>query len=203
MHPPLSVTPLTADRRAAPRAGLRSPDAFTVRRCQVVLASAAGQQAKVIARHLGCAAGTARNAIRAWNATGPASLVEQSSRPKSATSLLPPERHDDLRALLHQSPRSLGKPRSTWTPALVAEVCHERGWTPRVLSVESVRHAPGPTTVVSICPCSNNRSPEPALAIPFRCGAEEPVTGVGHGPTRLSPVPAREGARHGGQPYPR
>jgi transposase len=141
MHPPLFVTPLSADQRAALRAGLRSPDAFTVRRCQVVRASAAGQPAKVIAQNLGCSAGTARNAIRAWNAEGAASLAEKSSRPKSAAPLLAPARHDDLRALLHQSPRSLGKPRSTWTLALLAEVCHERGWTPRVLSVESIRHA--------------------------------------------------------------
>jgi transposase len=141
MHPPLFVRPLTGDQQARLRAGLRSADAFTARRCQVVLASAAGQPAKAIAQSLGCSAGTARNAIRAWNAEGAACLTEKSSRPKSAAPLLPPARHDGLRALLHQSPRSLGKDRSTWTLALLAEVCHERGWTPRVLSIESVRHA--------------------------------------------------------------
>jgi transposase len=141
MHPPLLVAPLTAGQSAALRAGLRSPDAFTARRCQIVLASARGLPARLIAQNLGCSAGTARNAIRAWNAEGPASLAEKSSRPKSAAPLLPAERHDDLRALLHQSPRSLGKDRSTWTPALLAEACHQRGWTPRVLSIESVRHA--------------------------------------------------------------
>jgi len=141
MHPPLFVPPLSADQRAALRAGLRSPDVFTVRRCQVVLASAQGQSAKVIAQNLGCSAGTARNAIRAWNAEGTACLTEKSSRPKSAAPLLAAERHDDLRALLHQSPRSLGYPRSTWTLALIARACHERGWTPRALSIESVRHA--------------------------------------------------------------
>ncbi|MGH3427660.1 MAG: helix-turn-helix domain-containing protein [Mycobacteriales bacterium] len=140
MHPPLFVVPLSADQSAALRAGLRSPDAFTARRCQIVRASARGVPAKLIAQHLGCSAGTARNAIRAWTAEGPASLQEKSSRPKSAAPLLPPQRHDDLRALLHQSPRSLGKNRSTWTLALVAAVCHERGWTPRALSIESVRH---------------------------------------------------------------
>ena len=141
MHPPLFVLPLSADQHAAVRAGLRSPDAFTVRRCQVVLASAAGQPAKVIARNLGCSAGTARNAVRAWNAAGVTSLAEQSSRPKSAVPLLAPAHHDELRALLHRSPRTFGKSRSTWTLALVAAVCHERGWTPRVLSIESIRHA--------------------------------------------------------------
>ena len=140
MHPPLFVLPLTADQQTRLRASLRSADAFTARRGQIVLASARGLPAKSIAQHLGCSAGTARNAIRAWDAEGPASLTEKSSRPKSAAPLLPAERHDDLRALLHQSPRSLGKNRSTWTLALLAEVCHERGWTPRVLSIESIRH---------------------------------------------------------------
>jgi hypothetical protein len=48
---------------------------------------------------------------------------------------------EPLRALLHRSPRTLGKPRGTWTLKLLAEVCHERGWTPRVLSIESLRLA--------------------------------------------------------------
>jgi transposase len=141
MHPPLFVLPLTADQKALLRAGSRSADAFTLRRCQIILASARGRPAKSIAQNLGCSAGTARNAIRAWNAEGPASLTEKSSRPRSAAPLLPAGRHDDLRALLHQCPRSLGKNRSTWTLALLAEACHERGWTPRVLSIESTRHA--------------------------------------------------------------
>jgi transposase len=34
---------------------------------------------------------------------------------------------DRLRELIHQSPRAFGKPRSTWTVALLAEVCFELG----------------------------------------------------------------------------
>lgn len=141
MHPPLFVLPLTADQSAALRAGLRSADAFTARRCQIALASARGLPAKSIAQNLGCSAGTARNAIRARNAEGAAGLAEKSSRPESAAPLLPAERHDDLRALPHRSPRSPGKGRSAGALALLAEAGHERGRTPRVLSIESARHA--------------------------------------------------------------
>src|SRR5438094_25112 len=42
MKPPLYVRPLTDAERVALRQGLRSPVAFTLRRCQVLLASAAG-----------------------------------------------------------------------------------------------------------------------------------------------------------------
>src|SRR5262249_36015185 len=107
----------------------------------ILLASASGQRPRVIAANLGCSAGTARNAIAAFRAEGLACLKEKSSRPKSAKPLLDPGRHEALYLLLHQSPRLAGQPRSPWPLARLAQVCHERGWTPRPLSVEAVRHA--------------------------------------------------------------
>lgn len=141
MHKPLFVSPLSPEHHQALQAGLRSKDAFTVRRCQVVLASAQALKPGEIADRLGCSAGTARNAVRAWNAEGLACLREKSSRPTSTRPLLGPDREADLRALLHQSPRTFGKPRSTWTLAALAEVCHARGWTDHPLSIETIRHA--------------------------------------------------------------
>jgi transposase len=143
MHKPLFVSPLTPEHRRALYAGLRSKDAFTVRRGQIVLASADGLKPGHIAERLGCSAGTARNAVRAWDAEGLACRREKSSRPASTKPVLGPERDADLRALLHQSPRTFGKPRSTWTLALLADVCHARGWTGRPLSIETIRHAIG------------------------------------------------------------
>ena len=48
-------------------------------------------------------------------------------------------RDEDLRALLHQSPRNFGKPTSLWTLQLAAQVCFEKNWTSRVLSGEAIR----------------------------------------------------------------
>jgi transposase len=141
MHPPLFIRSLTPAEREQLQAGLRSADAFTLRRCQVLLASAAGQRPRLIAAHLGCSAGTVRHAITAFHTEGLACLSEKSSRPKTAQPLLDPCHHKELYLLLHQSPRLAGKPRSTWTLALLGQLCHERGWTPRPLSVEAVRHA--------------------------------------------------------------
>src|SRR3954470_20189413 len=70
MKPPLFVRPLTDPERAALRAGLRSPDAFTLRRCQVLLASADGLRPAQIAARFGCASQSVRNAIRAFAAEG-------------------------------------------------------------------------------------------------------------------------------------
>ncbi len=139
MKPPLFVRELTADDRAALRHGLRSADAFTLRRSQILLASAAGRKPSEIAAALGCATQTVRDAIRAFDARGTDALAAQSKAPKTTHPVWPRSRDDDLKELLHQSPRALGKPTSLWTLGLVATVCHEKGWTARVLSLESIR----------------------------------------------------------------
>jgi hypothetical protein len=46
-----------------------------------------------------------------------------------------------LRALLHQSPRTFGKPTSRWTLQLAAEVSFAQGLTPRLVSDEAIRVA--------------------------------------------------------------
>jgi len=135
------VRALTSTERQCLQEGLRSTDAFTLRRCQILLASAAGQTPALIARNLGCTARSVRNAIHAFAAQGQACLKAASCRPHSARPLLDTAFDEPLRQLLHQSPRTFGKPRSTWTLALVAQVCHAKGWTPRVLSLDTIRLA--------------------------------------------------------------
>ena len=139
MKPPIFVRTLTPAERQQLQAGLRSADAFTLRRCPILLASAAGQSPPLIARHLGCTSPSVRNASHAFHAQGLTCLQAQSSRPKNARPLLDALYHDSLRHLLHRSPRTFCKRRSTWTLALVAQVCYERGWTPRLKSIETIR----------------------------------------------------------------
>ena len=93
------------------------------------------------ARTLGCTATSVRSAIHAFAMEGLACLKEKSSRPKSARPVLDHVFDEPLRELLHRSPRAFGKHRSTWTLGLVAQVCFEKGWTPRVFSNESIRLA--------------------------------------------------------------
>jgi hypothetical protein len=82
------LRPLTVDERATLEAGVRSPDAFVMRRCQILLANG---------------------------------------------------RAERLRALLHQSPRTFGRPTSLWTLDWVAEVAYAQGITPEQVSGETVR----------------------------------------------------------------
>src|SRR5215471_3861003 len=46
-----------------------------------------------------------------------------------------------LRALLHQSPRTFGKPTSVWTLAEASQVCQEVGLTASRVSIETIRLA--------------------------------------------------------------
>ena len=120
MHPPIFVREPSAAERARLEAALRASDAFTVRRAQIVLASAEGRRPRTIARDLRCATQTVRNGIRAFNAGGLAALAAGSSRPKSAAPVLGEAERERLRAILHQSPRAFGHARSTWTLDLLA-----------------------------------------------------------------------------------
>jgi transposase len=138
---PIYVRPLTEEERTALRAGLRSRDSFTVRRCQIVRASASGKRASQIGRELDCDSDTALNAINAFNRAGLAALQAGSSVPHRIAVAFDEPAAERLRALLHQSPRQFGKASSLWTLALAAEVSFEQGLTPERVSREAVRTA--------------------------------------------------------------
>lgn len=137
------VRPLTAEERQALEQGRKSADASTVRRSQVLLASAGRMAPADIGRVAGCTARAVRNAIRAFAANGLARLAAKSHARKGPGRVRDRDRDEGLKDLLHRRPREFGRPTGLWTPALVAEVCHAKGWTPRVPSAEAVRHALG------------------------------------------------------------
>jgi transposase len=139
MKPPLFVRPLSQPERVALRQGLRSPDAFTRRRCRMLLHSGRGQRPSQIASSLGCSAQAVRDTLRVFAAEGLACLRQKPSRPRTIHSVWPKARDEDLRVLLHQPPHNFGKPDSLWTLRLAAQVCFEKNWTARLLSGESIR----------------------------------------------------------------
>jgi transposase len=141
MQTPLFVRPLTADERAPLETGLRSSSAFTVRRCQILLASVEGQSTTAIAGSLRCTDQTVRNVIHAFHQRGLAVLQPRSSRPHTMSTICDAGTCEALQALLHQSPRTFGKPTSRWTLALAVEVSFAQGLTPRLVSDETIRLA--------------------------------------------------------------
>ena len=139
MQIPLMVRPLTDAERTALEAGLRSPAAFTVRRAQILLASARGEHAPAIARALGCDEQTVRNALRAFAAQGLAALTPGSSRPRTVHAAFDAAGVERLKDLLHRSPREFGHPTSLWTLDLAAQTAHAEGLTSSRVSGETVR----------------------------------------------------------------
>jgi transposase len=139
MKAPLLVRPLTDAERQQLEAGLRSSDAFILRRCQILLASARGQHASHIARTLGCSDQAVRNAITAFHQRGLAALTRGSSRPKTIRPAFDAAGAEQLRDLLHRSPRDFGRPTSLWTLKLVAEVSAAEGLTAGPVTGETVR----------------------------------------------------------------
>jgi len=118
---------------------LRSSEAFVLRRCQILLASARGERATAIARQLGCDDQTVREAIHAFNTNGLAALRPGSRRPHTIRAAFDADQAERLRALLHQSPRTFNQPTSLWTLALAAKVSFEQGVTAEPVSSETIR----------------------------------------------------------------
>ena len=139
MKAPLLVRPLTDAERDAVESGLRSADAFTLRRSQILAASARGEHAPRIARSLSCDEQTVRNAIHAFHARGVAALTQRSSRVHTDQAAFTPAAAEQLRALLHRSPRDFGHPTSLWTLDLAAEEAHKQGLTAARVSGETIR----------------------------------------------------------------
>lgn len=103
MKRPIFVRPLTDAERRVVNIGLRSPDAFTLRRCQILLASARREQVPA----LGCDERTVRTAIHAFNAAG------QSHSPRLVAARTVHAAFDATGAarlpdVLHRRPRDFG-----------------------------------------------------------------------------------------------
>lgn len=135
------VRELSSEERRAIEEGLRSNLAFTLRRAQIIRLSAEGQRPRAIAAALGCAAGSVRNALHAFNERGVESLRPQKAGPKQPERIFDEAGRERLMSIAHQRPRQFGKDRSTWTLSLLAEGAFEAGLTEGLVSHETIRQA--------------------------------------------------------------
>jgi len=122
-------------------AGLRSSEAFLVRRCQSVLASEYGAGVPRVARQVGCSEQAVRTVVHAFNTRGGACLPRGSARPHTTRARLGAAGAERRQALLHQSPRPFGHPTSLWTVEVAAAVRLAPGLPPQRVSREAIRTA--------------------------------------------------------------
>lgn len=141
MKPLLFVRDLTQEEHQALEKALRSTDAFTLRRAQILLQSAKRRPAAEIADHLGCTSQTVRNAIHAFNDQALAALTPNSSKPKTIKTAFDAEGRDRLLEIAHTSPRDFSRARAVWSLETLAEVSFEEGLTQEQVSHETIRRA--------------------------------------------------------------
>ena len=139
MKTPIFVRSFSEEEREALQAGLRSKNAFTMRRCQALLASSRGEKAPKIAESLGCGRQTVRDAIHDFNERGVDALAANPSRPRRTRDAFDEESAELLRGMLHCSPREFGYDTSLWTSEMAAQASFEEGLTQRRVSGETIR----------------------------------------------------------------
>jgi transposase len=139
MKPPIFVRSLSKQERQELEAGLRSSDAFVLRRCQILLASSRGEHPPRIAKNLGGGHQPVRNALHDFNLRSLGALQAGSSRPREVHAAFDEQSACALREMLHQDPRKFGKDSTLWTLEYAAEVSFEEGLTERRVSGETIR----------------------------------------------------------------
>jgi len=139
MLKPIFVRSLTESERKRLNTGLRSSNGFELRRCQIILASARGEHAIAIAQNVGCSDETVREVIKAFNLRCLEALQPGSRRPHKTQAAFSAKQAERLKEVLHQSPRTFGKPSSVWTCELAAEVSFEQELVQARVSGETIR----------------------------------------------------------------
>jgi transposase len=139
MRKRIYVRPLTEEEERTVKAGLRSSQAFQMRRSQIVSASQRGQAVLEISQTIGCSEQCVRNAIHAFDTQGIEALLQGSSRPHTIRRKVTQEQAKAIAELAHHSPRDSDKPTSVWTLALLIQVSREKGILTESITGEALR----------------------------------------------------------------
>lgn len=137
----LKVRELKREENMAFDKGLRSSNAFTVRRSQILLSSKEGRTPQQIGSELRCSDQCVREAIHAFHNEGLSCLVAKSHATHRDQSAMDESGRERLKDLLHHLPRYFGQDSSLWTLEGLAEVSYAEGITDRQVSTETVRRA--------------------------------------------------------------
>ena len=140
MRPRIFVRDLSEEEQKSLSAGLRSSDAFVLRRSQILLASARGEAVPSIAKAVSCDEQTVRHAIHAVNQEGLSALQAGSSCPHHLPTVLRSDVTTEMfKTVLHPPPRDFGFQTSLWTLTLLVKQCVRLGWMAREVSIETMR----------------------------------------------------------------
>ena len=139
MSPKRFVRAFTAEEKAAIASGLKSKDAFVLRRSQMLHLSSEGFSTAEIASKVGQHPESVRQVIQKFEAAGLAVLKQGSRRPLTTKGAISTAQAEQIRELLRRSPREFEKNSSLWTLELLAEVSYQQGLSARKVSPETLR----------------------------------------------------------------
>ena len=137
----LQVRELTSKEYEALQTSLRSPAAFTVRRCQILLMSDEGLKAAEIGRRLRCSDQCVRDTLHAFEGEGVRCLQEKSRARHRPQATFDAAGREWLKSVIRQSPRSFGYDSSLWTLELLAELVYQQGYSERQVAPETIGRA--------------------------------------------------------------
>lgn len=138
----LRVRDITPDERQVIERELRSTSAFTVRRCQILLMSTdEGLKPREIGERLRCSDQCVRDALRAFEREGTASLTTKSRARQTPQATFDATGRQWLTEIVKQSPRTFGYETSLWTLKLLAQLAQREGWSEHVVRPETVGRA--------------------------------------------------------------
>ena len=138
---PIFVREISEEEKQALEKARRASDACQMKRAQILLASSQGLTTTGIEKQFGYSAEYARQMIHRFNGQGIECLKRKSSAPLRRETIIDAGKCEQIKELMHKSPRLFGKASSVWTLSLVAEVLSEKGKTPRRMSNETIRTA--------------------------------------------------------------
>ena len=137
----LKVREHSQEEIIAMNSGLRSSEAFTVRRSQILLSSREGKTPEQIGSELRCSDQCVREAIHAFHNEGVSCLVSKSHATHTDQSVMDEKGRERLKEILHNSPRHFGRGSSLWTLEGLAEVSYSEGITDRQVSADTIRRS--------------------------------------------------------------
>ncbi len=138
---PIFIRQLSQQEKQVLEKALSSADACEMKRGQILLASSRGLTTCDIHRQFGYSAEYARQMIHRFNEHGSSCLKRKSSARKTQAAVIDAGKCEQIKQIMHKSPRLYGKANSLWTLSLVAEVLYEEGATSRQMGRETIRTA--------------------------------------------------------------
>lgn len=138
---PIFIRKITEQEKQIMEKALRSSDACQMKRGQILLASSQGLTTTDIKKQLGYSAEYARQMIHRFNEQGVECLKRKSSARLDQKPMIDAKCCEQIKKMMHNSPRQYGKQTSIWTLSLMGEVLYEQGGTPRPMADETIRVA--------------------------------------------------------------